>query len=109
MSGDLRLMFLSGFWMPRSQILLWFKKCAALLILVLALLLFCETHTAAFRLERVLELILDQPPHSIEETEAQNLVVGTEHPASWLGRVVRKLSSHSIPRLSLRKCYCLPW
>ena len=67
MDRELRLMFLSEFWTPCSQILSWFKKCAAFLILLLALFwLFYETHITAFRLERVLALILGRPPHWIE-------------------------------------------
>lgn len=82
MNGELRLMFLSEFWMPCSQILLQFKKYATFLNSVLDLLLFYETHVTAFRQEGTFELILSNPSHLVEETEAQHLMVGWEHQAS---------------------------
>lgn len=87
-------MLLFELWMPCSQILFWFKKYASLLILVLELLLFYETHITAFALKGTLELFLGQLPHSVEGAEAQNLVVGSEHKASWLGRVVANSRLH---------------
>lgn len=88
MNGELRLMFLSEFWMPCSHILLWFKKDATFVILVLELLLFYETHITAFRGQH-------RAPSGSAATfstrdRGQNLVVGSEQQASWLGRVVRK-------------------
>lgn len=71
-------MFLSEFWMPCSQILLWFKNICTFSQVSLGFIAFFEAHVTAFGLKGTLELILGQPPHSIEETEAQKLVVDSE-------------------------------